>query len=102
MLREAAPVSVIGDGMAEVFAWKTESGFAVHVLNYNNPDMLRGWFTQAYPLGPQRVRFAVSEGMAVTRVRLLRAGIDVPFSKAGGGIEFTIPQVVDYEVAAIT
>jgi hypothetical protein len=88
--------------MAEVFAWKTQPGFAVHVLNYNNPEMLRGWFTRAYPLGPQKVQFAALDGMAVSRVRLLRAEMDVPFSKASSGIEFTIPHIADYEVAAIT
>jgi hypothetical protein len=102
MLRKAPPVSVTGDGMAEVFAWKTQPGFAVHVLNYNNPEMLRGWFTRAYPLGPQKVQFAALDGMAVSRVRLLRAEMDVPFSKASSGIEFTIPHIADYEVAAIT
>lgn len=62
--KETAPVSVTGEGMAELFAWKTRPGFAVHVLNYNNPDMQRGWFTHAYPLGPQNVRIALAGGRA--------------------------------------
>jgi hypothetical protein len=48
------PVSVSGNGMAEVFAWKTKAGLALHVLNYGNPEMLRGWFTEPYPLGPRK------------------------------------------------
>jgi hypothetical protein len=51
MLRDEAPVSVTGEGLAEVFAWKTEVGHAIHILNYTNPDFQRGWFTRAYPLG---------------------------------------------------
>jgi hypothetical protein len=34
-------------------------------------------------------------------VELLRAGKDVPFQMANGRIEFNIPSVLDYEVAAL-
>ncbi|MGH9773096.1 MAG: alpha-amylase family protein, partial [Candidatus Acidiferrales bacterium] len=43
------PISVTGAGVVEVFGWKTEKGFAVHVLNYTNPAMMRGWFSKVYP-----------------------------------------------------
>jgi hypothetical protein len=101
MMKEPAPVSVTGGGMAEIFAWKTRPGFAVHVLNYNNPGMLRGWFTHAYPLGPQTVRMRLPFGAEISQVKLLRAGKDIPFSKNGPLVEFVIPGVTDYEVAAI-
>jgi hypothetical protein len=34
-------------------------------------------------------------------VELLAAGGNIPFRAAGGTLEFTIPKVADYEVAAI-
>jgi hypothetical protein len=34
-------------------------------------------------------------------VELLKAGKDVPFRMVNGRIEFTIPSVEDYEVAAL-
>ena len=37
----------------------------------------------------------------MTRVELLRAEMDVPFKAAQGMIEFTIPKVIDYEVAGL-
>jgi hypothetical protein len=37
----------------------------------------------------------------VTRVELLRAERDIPFHFAGDSVEFTIPSVSDYEVAAL-
>ena len=43
----------------------------------------------------------VPAGRKVTRVELLQAGVDVPFRAVGGAVEFTIPRVVDYEVAAM-
>jgi hypothetical protein len=101
MLKETTPLSVTGEGMAEIFAWKTQPGFAVHVLNYNNPDMLRGWFTHAYPLGAQKVRMALPQGVKISQVKLLRAGSDAPFSQNEETVEFEIPGVTDYEVAAL-
>ncbi|HZU27566.1 MAG TPA: alpha-amylase family protein [Bryobacteraceae bacterium] len=99
IVRDASPVEVSGAGLLELFAWKTDSGYALHLLNYTNPDMQRGWFTEAQAAGPQRVRFRVPG--TVSRVRLLHAGVDMPFTTAGGTVEFTIPQLIDYEVAAL-
>ena len=97
----AAPVTVEGEGVLELFAWETEGGFAVHLLNYTNPAMHRGWLREFYPVGAQRVRFALPAGRKVTRVELLRTEKDVPFHVAQGVVTFTIPGVADYEVAAI-
>ena len=40
-------------------------------------------------------------GGRVTRVELLRAEKDIPFTGGSGTVEFTIPSVLDYEVAAL-
>jgi hypothetical protein len=37
----------------------------------------------------------------VRNATLLRAERDLPFHQAGDVVEFTIPRVVDYEVAAL-
>jgi hypothetical protein len=42
------------------------------------------------------------EGREVTRVELLRAATEIPFQIADGAVTFTIPKVVDYEVAAVS
>jgi hypothetical protein len=102
LLRGASPVSVAGEGMAEIFAWETEPGFAVHVVNYNNPNMTRGWVRRHYPLGPQQVRMELPEGVKVSRVEALRAETGLSFRQVGRLVEFTIPRIVDYEVAGLT
>jgi hypothetical protein len=96
-----APVSVEGKGLVEIFAWETEHSFTVHVLNYTNPNAHHGWFSEFYPIGPQKVRFKLPAGRRVTRVELLRAERDIPFHATGDSVEFTIPSVTDYEVAAL-
>ena len=94
-------MTIEGDGVVETFAWETQAGFAVHVLNYTNPAMHRGWIRDFYPIGAQKVRMSLPAGRRVTRVELLRAGRNIPFRMAAGAIEFTIPRILDYEVAAL-
>jgi hypothetical protein len=97
-----APVTIEGDGVIETFAWETEPGFAVHILNYTNPAMHRGWIREFYPIGPQKVGMTLPVGRRITRVELLRAETSVPFRATGGEVEFTIPRVLDYEIAALS
>ena len=94
-------VTVTGEGMIECFAWETEPGFALHILNYNNPNLHRGWIRRHYPIGPQSVTMEIPGGRRIARVQLLRAEKDVPFTQDRTHVAFTIPRVVDYEVAAL-
>ncbi|MGA8597702.1 MAG: alpha-amylase family protein [Bryobacteraceae bacterium] len=95
------PVTIEGESVIETFAWETEAGFAIHVLNYTNPAMHRGWIREFYPIGEQRVRMKLPPGRTITKVELLQAGTTLPFHLANGAVSFTIPRVVDYEVAAL-
>ena len=101
MIRDVAPVLVHGEGIVEVFAWETEPGFALHLLNYTNPNMLSGWFTETYPVGEQHVRAELPDGVRGDRVELLRAGTSVPMRRDGRFVEFVVPGVRDYEVAVV-
>ena len=99
---EEQPITIEGEGLIEPFAWETEAGYAVHVLNYTNPAVHRGWIREFYPIGEQHVRMRLPEGRRVSRVELLRAATEIPFQIADGAVTFTIPKVVDYEVAAVS
>ncbi len=101
VLHGESPVTLEGGGVVEAFAWETEPGFAIHVLNYTNPNMHRGWIREYYPIGEQKVKMKLPPGRRVTRVELLRSEKTVPFRVTGNELEFTIPRVVDYEVAAV-
>lgn len=100
-LKSPPTLTVSGEGVVECFAWETEPGFALHILNYTNPNLHRGWLRQFYPIGGQTVRMEIPPGRKVVRVELLRAEQDIPFRQTGGAVEFTLPQVVDFEVAAL-
>ncbi|MEO8735002.1 MAG: alpha-amylase family protein [Edaphobacter sp.] len=90
-----------GDGIIESFAWETEAGFALHVLNYTNPNMFRGSLRKFYPIGAQTVAMSIPSGKQISRVELLRAAKDIPFKQSNGKVEFVIPSVDDYEIAAM-
>jgi hypothetical protein len=100
--RDRMPVRVTGDGLVEIFAWETEPGYAVHLLNYTNPAFSKGWFREAYPLGPQTVRLELPEGVKTHRVQALRAGTDLRYKQSGQTLEFVLPGVRDYEISAVT
>jgi hypothetical protein len=55
-----------------------------------------------YQLGPQAIRLKLPQNVRVKSVELLKAGKDLPVSLDNQMLQFTIPSVVDYEVAAIT
>lgn len=99
--RGESPVTVTGKGLMETFAWETQAGYAVHLLNYTNPAAFKGYIREFYPVGEQRVTMKIPQGRSVSRVHLLRAGVDVPFQAIAGGVQFSVPAVVDYEVAGL-
>ena len=97
-----ALVSLEGEGVVEAFAWQTEPGYALHILNYTNPNMTRGFVRKFYPIGPQKAELRVANGRRIRDVRALRAGRAVSFTQEGEIVRFEVPGVIDYEVVALT
>ena len=95
-------VRITGDGVIEAFAWETEPGYALHILNYTNPNMTRGFIRRFYSIGPQKVEFDVAAGKRITSVRTLRAARELKFEQQDRKVRFEVPSVVDYEVVALT
>ncbi len=96
------PASVEGKGELELFAWETEPGFALHILNYTNPRMTKPFITEIYETGPLKARFKVPGGRKMALVRALRGQQDLHFTQAEGLVHFEVPSVADYEVIALT
>jgi hypothetical protein len=100
--RDESLVHVKGDGFIEMFAWETTAGYSIHLLNYTNANAHHGWLNSVSPLTPQRVSMKLPSGVRVKVVELLRAGISVPFRIESEVLTFSIHNVEDYEVAAVT
>lgn len=95
-------IRVEGDGLVEMFCWETDPGYAVHLLNYTNPDAQHGWLQSTFRIGPQTVSMKLPAGVRVKSVQLLKAETSVQFNVENQLLHFTIPHVDDYEVAAIS
>jgi hypothetical protein len=95
-------VNVDGDGFVELFAWETDPGYAIHLLNYTSPNAHHGWMDSVYPLGPQTVSLKLPPGVRARSVELLCAEQSVPFHVEDQTLHFVIPRVGDYEVAAVS
>ena len=100
--KDTAMVRVDGPGLIEMFCWETSPGYAVHLLNYSNPDAQHGWLQSTLPLGAQQIAIKLPVGIAVKSVELLKAETTVLYRLEDQVLHFTIPTVDDYEVAAIT
>jgi hypothetical protein len=100
-VRGADPVvSVTGTGLIEVFAWDTEPGYALHILNYTNPNATHGYIRRAYAIGPMQVQFRT--GRAIRSARALRSGADLNLQQLDGVVSIHIPTITDYEVVALS
>ena len=95
-------VEVEGDGVVEIFLWQTESGFALHLLNYTNPNMTRGLIRRHYPIGPLSVSLDFPGAQSISDVQALRNPMRLPIRREGGRVHFVVPKVGDCEVVALT
>lgn len=94
-------VSVNGEGLIEAFAWETEAGYALHLVNYTNPNMTHGSIRKTYPLGPQQVRFRVNQGRGIKMVRALSTATTLKFQQQREIVTFDVPGIPDYEVVVL-
>lgn len=101
MVNGKSPVSVKGEGYIEIFAWETEAGYALHILNYNNPNMTKASTRRFYPIGEQLVRIELPNGVKIVKGELLRAEKQLSVKQEGKFLDFIIPSVEDFEVVAL-
>jgi hypothetical protein len=102
LTHDESPVRVEGEGFLEMFCWETRPGYAVHLLNYSNANAFHPWLQSVDRLGEQRISIRLPSGLGVKSVELLRAEQRIPHRFEDGVLQFAIPSVGDYEVAAIT
>jgi hypothetical protein len=95
-------MSVEGPGLLEIFCWETEPGYAIHLLNYTSPNAHHGWLQSQDHTGPQKVSLQLPPGVRVKSVELLKSGQPAQYTFQNQILQFTVPSLADYEVAAIT
>ncbi|MDB5188373.1 MAG: hypothetical protein JWO50_893 [Candidatus Kaiserbacteria bacterium] len=101
LMQDDRPLSVTGNGLVETFGWVTEPGYAVHLINYTYPNFKSGARRASYSVGAQKVRMVLADARPIKAARLLWANRPLAFTQNGNVVEFTMPDLVDYEVAAL-
>jgi hypothetical protein len=101
VLRDNNPVIIQGEGLMEVFAWQTEAGFAIHMVNYNGPNAFRGRMRPPVTLGIQTVQIELARDVKIKKAFLLGAEKPLNFQQRGRTIKITVPSVKSYEVVAL-
>lgn len=98
---EPAPVTVEGAGVLDVTYWQQNGSVTVHLVNLTNPMMMKGPIREPMPVGEQKVRLRLPEGMHPRSVRLLVAKATPAFRLESGWLELTVPSVREHEVVAV-
>ncbi|RZU41289.1 alpha-amylase family protein [Edaphobacter modestus] len=101
ILKDSNAVDVSGDGLIEVIAWETESGFAVHMLNYTGANAYRGHMRKPATLTEQQVRVVLPNGARIRKASLLYKGESAKFTQNGNIVTITVPTVGLYEVLGL-
>src|ERR1700760_1452524 len=62
---ETAPMTVSGPGIVDIAYWRQKGSLAAHIVNMNNPMMMKGPYREVMPAGPYRVSLAIPAGATV-------------------------------------
>ena len=98
---EEPPASVAGPGVLDLTVWRQRDSLTVHLVNLTNPMMMKGPVRELLPIGEQRVRVRVPDGLRARQVRLLVAGTAPAFRQSGEWLETTVPSIRAHEVVAV-
>jgi len=83
-----------------VTVWRQKESLTVHLVNLTNPMMMKGPVREILPVGEQRVRVRVPDGLRAKHVRLLVGRQAPPFRQSGEWLEIAVPSIGAHEVVA--
>ncbi len=98
---EPHPVAVTGHGVFDVTIFRQKQSMTVHLVNLTNPMMMKGPVREILPIGPQKVRVRLPEGVKAREVKFLVGTAKAQWRQSGGWIETTTPPIELHEVVAI-
>jgi hypothetical protein len=98
---EVDAVTVTGPGILDIAVWRQKDSMTVHLVNLNNPMMMKGPLREIIPAPAQRVRVRLPEGVRASAVHLLVAGTSVNAHHSGRDITVDVPSIRVHEVVAV-
>jgi len=98
---EPSPMTVSGPGFVDVSTWRQKNSLTAHVVNMNNPMMMKGPYREMIPAGPYTVSLALPPGAKVGAVKLLESGATPKTSRKGDRLVVEVPRIRLHEVVAV-
>jgi len=100
-MEEPQPMRVKGPGVLDVSYWRQQNSLTVHLVNMNNPMMMKGPYREVLPAGPYTVSLALPPGAKVRAVKLLESGATPQTSRDGERLVVEVPRIHLHEVVAV-
>ncbi|MCI2419574.1 hypothetical protein MOQ72_19190 [Saccharopolyspora sp. K220] len=98
---EDMPLAVSGPGLVDCNLYRQNARRILHLGNVGATSPIPGRQADLVPVGPLQVRVRADMPDGDTKIRLLVAETDVPANASDGWVSFTVPRIVDHEVAVI-
>jgi hypothetical protein len=98
---ERPPMMVTGPGMLDIAYWRQKNSLAAHLVNMNNPMMMKGPYREIMPAGPYTVTLDIPAGAKVGAVKLLESGAAPKASRDGNRLVVEVPSIRLHEVVAV-
>jgi hypothetical protein len=96
-------VTVSGPGFLDVTSWQDTGAIVIHLVNLTNPMAMKGPYREFFPVGEQKIKVRLPEGINAKAVHLLVADRSAAAQRQDHDQEVTItvPSILDHEVVAI-
>ena len=98
---ETQPMTVTGPGLVDISYWRQKNSLAAHIVNMNNPMMMKGPYREMLPAGPYRVSLEIPADAKVGAVKLLESGAVPKTSRDGARLVVDVPKIRLHEVVAV-
>jgi hypothetical protein len=99
--RDNVPLRVEGTGFVDCHLYQQADHLVLHVVNLTNVGAWRGAVDELIPIGPLKVSVRLPENVRARHGRFLVSKDGVKVGVKKGWAEFTIPKILDHEVAVI-
>lgn len=99
-LNEEPIVTVKGQGVIDVTAWRQEKSMTIHLVNLTNPMMMKGPFRELIPVDAD-VIIRIPVNSEVKGVKLLVRDERPQFTTKGDQIILSVPHIPDHEIVAL-
>ncbi|MEP6748992.1 MAG: beta-galactosidase trimerization domain-containing protein [Bacteroidota bacterium] len=99
-LNEDPVVSVSGPGVIDVIAWRQKNSMTVHLVNLNNPMMMKGPFRELIPI-KAKLRIKIPENKNIAAVHLIMAEQSPHFEMDKGVVIINVAGITDHEIVAL-